>query len=117
MESHYGGQDIRKRAFEFALNVIKIYRCLNEKPEGRILGNQLLRSATSIGANLEEADGACSKADFRAKIFIALKEARETLYWLKLIDAAHILSTGTLGQLIDECDQLIRILKTISKPR
>jgi len=76
----------------------------------RDIGRQLLRSATSIGANLEEADAAQSRADFISKCSIALKEARESLYWLRLLEKT---GKSESPQLCDECDQLVAILTTI----
>lgn len=75
--------------------------------------NQLLRSATSIGANYEESQGATSKVDFRNKIRIALKEARETNYWLRLLKAMKIMNSSLEG-LVDESEQLKKILGKIS---
>lgn len=77
--------------------------------------NQLLRSGTSIGANIEEAHGSQSKADFTAKLSIACKEARETHYWLRLFTATKILPAERLADLTDEANQLIAILTTIVK--
>jgi four helix bundle protein len=84
--------DIRERAFGFAVRVIRLYRHLDEKPGvGRISGKQLLRAGTSIGANVEEAQAGQSRADFISKNAIALKEARETHYWLRLLAASNVL--------------------------
>lgn len=83
--------DIRQRAFNFALRIIKLCKQLEEEPGvARTLSWQLLRSGTSIGANLEEAQAGQSKLDFISKNAIALKEARETIYWLRLLAASHI---------------------------
>jgi four helix bundle protein len=80
---------------------------------GRILGKQLLRSGTSVGANVEEAQAGHSQADFIAKMNIALKEARETRYWLKLILEAELLSQKQLSALLTEIEELIKIIYTI----
>jgi len=80
-----------------------------------MLGKQLFRAGTSIGANVEEAQGGQSKADFLSKISIARKEARETLYWLRLLSAVEIVSPGRLNEIINECNELISILTTIIK--
>ncbi len=77
---------------------------------GRVIGNQLLRSATSIGANVHEAQGAQSKADFIAKMSIAHKEAYETIYWLRLITEAKLLHPEKLSALSDEAAQMVKIL-------
>jgi four helix bundle protein len=81
----------------------------------RTLANQLLRSGTSIGANVEEAHGSQSKADFIAKMYIACKEARETHYWLRLLVATELVPSPKLGELIDEANQIVAILTSIVK--
>ena len=81
----------------------------------RTLSGQLLRSGTSIGANVEEGQASQSKADFVSKYSIACKEAREAHYWLRLIAATDIISKDRLGDLMDEANQLIAILTTIIK--
>jgi len=80
--------DITERTFQFAIRIVKVCQHLDEKPGvSRTLAKQLLRSGTSIGANLEEGKGSQSEADYLTKCSIACKEARETLYWLKLLSA------------------------------
>lgn len=109
-------QEIGQRAFAFAVRVVKLCRALEKAPGvSRTLANQLLRSGTSVGANLEESKGGQSRADFVAKVFIALKEARETHYWLRLLIASEIIAESQLEPLLDECNQLIAILTTIAK--
>lgn len=109
-------QEIAERAFEFAVRVVQLCRKLDEQPGApRTLANQLLRSGTSIGANLEESKGGQSRADFLSKVSISLKEARETNYWLRLLIAAEIISESQLSPLIDESSQLTAILTTIVK--
>ncbi len=81
----------------------------------RTLANQLLRSGTSIGANVEEAQAAQSRADFLNKLSIARKEARETHYWLRLLSTTDLVSAPRLTDLVDEADQLVAILTTITK--
>ncbi len=109
-------QEIAERAFTFAVRVIKLCQVLDEKPGvSRTLANQLLRSGTSVGANLEESKGGQSRADFLSKVSISLKEARETHYWLRLLLAADILPERQLTPLLDEANQLVAILTTIVK--
>src|SRR5437868_419927 len=85
--------DIRERAFQFAIRVVRLCRQLDAIPgTSRSLSRQLLRSATSIGANLEEAQAGHTRRDFTCKNEIALKEARETKYWLRLLVASEIAS-------------------------
>jgi len=109
-------QEIGERAFDFAVRVIKLCQVLDEKPGvSRTLSNQLLRSATSVGANLEESKGGQSRADFLSKVSIALKESRETLYWLRLLIATDIVSETKLTPLVNESNQITAILTTIVK--
>lgn len=109
-------QEIGERVFAFAVRVVKLCQTLDERPEAlRTLSNQLLRSATSVGANLQESKGGQSRADFLSKVSIALKEARETHYWLRLLIAADIIPEKQLLPLLDEADQIVAILTTIVK--
>lgn len=109
-------QDIQERAFEFAVRVVKLCRALDERPGvTRTLGRQLLRSGTSVGANLEEGLGAQSEADYLTKVSIACKEARETLYRLKLLAATETMDGNRLQPLSAECNELVAILTTIAK--
>lgn len=107
-------RDIKERTFSFALDIVKL--CLQlEKQSGtwRILGKQLLRSGTSIGANTEEAQAGQSRADFVSKYAIALKEARETLYWLRLLQAAHPKLNDSFDALINEAYEISKIIGSI----
>jgi four helix bundle protein len=106
--------DIPKRTFNLAVRVVKLCRYLEEKPGvGRTLSWQLLRSGTSIGANVEEAQAGQSRADFISKNLIALKEARETDYWLRLIAAAQVVPEKRISALRREVEELKRILGAI----
>ena len=104
------------RSFAFAVRVVKLC-CFLEKQGNvsRTLANQLLRSGTSIGANIEEAQAGQSKADFVAKMSISRKESRETLYWLKLLAASELIDEIKLAEIIKEADELVRILTSIVK--
>lgn len=109
-------RDLPDRTFKFALNVTELCQRLLEKPGvGRAIGKQLFDSGTSIGANIEEAQDGQSKADFISKCSIALKEARETHYWLRLLEVGGICKCGEVRGLLGECDELIAILTTIVK--
>ncbi|MCG8450111.1 MAG: four helix bundle protein [Pirellulales bacterium] len=109
-------QDIGDRSFAFAVRVINLCKYLDKKPGvNRLIAHQLLRSGTSIGANVEEGKGSQSRADFVSKYSIALKEARETHYWLRLLKECSILEARRIESLICESDQLVRILITIVK--
>ena len=99
-----------EKSFAFALRIIKLYQHLSDKKKEFVLSKQILRSGTSIGANLEESRGAQSSSDFQAKISIAYKEARETSYWLRLLYASKYLTERQFGSLHDDCEELIRIL-------
>ncbi len=108
--------DLVDRTFEFARRVVKLCQVLDQTPGvSRTLANQLLRAGTSIGANVEESQAAQSRADFSSKLYIACKEARETHYWLRLLAATDIVGKPRLAELLDEADQLIAILTTITK--
>ena len=98
---------IRDKSFQFALKIIELSQSLKEERNYEI-ANQIIRSGTSIGANVEEAQAAQSKKDFISKISISSKEARETKYWLRLINESKI-SNNKLDDLIKECDDLINI--------
>ena len=97
----------------YALRIIALFRVLEHDGAGRIMGRQLLRSATSIGANVQEAQGAQSRADFVAKMSIAHKEARESAYWLHLIRESGTVSADSLGDSIPETERLSRVLSSI----
>ena len=105
---------IRGRSFDFAVNVVRFCQKLDAKPGvGRILSRQLLRSGTSVGANVEEAQAAQSTADFVSKCSISLKEARESNYWLRLLEASGQYTSDDLKLLAREADELSRIIGTI----
>lgn len=107
--------DIRERAFEYALEAVKLYQTLQHKKDGAawVIGKQFLRSATSIGANIEEAQSGESKADFVHKYGIAQKEARESLYWLRLLSAASLETSQKIDLMREETNELIAIITTI----
>ena len=108
--------DLAQRSFEFSTRVVKLCKSLDKEPGVSLtLANQLLRSGTSIGANIEEAQASQSEADFISKYSISCKEARETHYWLRLLVASDIIPREHLAELLDECDQLIAILTSIIK--
>lgn len=108
--------DICERTFAFAIRIVKLCKTLEKTDSGsRQLLRQLLRSGTSIGANMEEAQGGQSRADFISKVSIARKEARETLYWLRLLTACSIVPESRLKDLIRESNELVAILTAIIK--
>lgn len=111
----FGSGDILQRTEQYALRIIKVFRHLKQLPdeEAWIMARQLLRAGTSIGANLVEADAAETTKDFIHKCRVALKENRESGYWLRLTVLAGIMTQDRLADIIDETDQLISIIVTI----
>lgn len=111
-----GNEDIRQRTFNFSIRVITLCRSLPKDEVNRILMRQVIRSATSIGANLEEASGARTRPEFANCTNIARKEARETYYWLKIIHEVNTeLIKKRMRYLLDETDQIISILTSTMK--
>ena len=106
---------LEEKSFRFAIRIVNLYKHLcNEKKEF-ILSKQLLRSGTSIGANVAEAKQAQSRADFLSKLNIALKETTETKYWLRLMNATEYLSLAEYNSIIEDCVELEKILVSIVK--
>ncbi len=105
--------DIQKRTFLFGVRVIKLVGRLPRTVSGMEIGRQLIRAGTSVGSNMEEADGAVSKKDFVNHVRIARKEARESRYWLTLIEAAALLHDPEIRALTQEANELVRILSSI----
>ena len=99
----------------FALRIIKLYKYLCSEKNENILSKQIMRSGTSIGANVREATRAQSKADFNAKISIALKEAEETAYWLELLFESDFLEKEAYDSIYTDCSEICKILMSISK--
>ncbi|MBK7741829.1 MAG: four helix bundle protein [Saprospiraceae bacterium] len=104
---------VKDRSFKFALGIIEIYKRLQEQNE-YVLSKQLLRSGTSIGANINEALAGESRADFKHKMSIASKEARETKYWLELLEQSQLREIS-FKLLIQESQELINMLTSIVK--
>lgn len=104
--------DIQERTFQFAVRVVRLVDRLPRTVAGMEVGRQLVRAATSVGANVEEADAAESKRDFVHKMKIAHKEAREARYWLEIVQAA-LLDDDEVCDLIRESNELIHILQAI----
>ena len=105
---------IQKKSYVFALSIIKLSRGLKSANEF-ILANQILKSGTSIGANVEEAIGGQSTKDFLMKITIAYKEARETRYWLKLLDDSNLIEHQVALSLRNDVEEILKLLGTIQK--
>ena len=105
---------VKQKSYDFALRIIKLCTWLKKNNHFEI-SNQLLRSGTSIGANVEEALAGQSRKDFSAKMTIASKEARETNYWLRLLTDSKIIDKSKSKTLIAESEELIKILTSIVK--
>jgi len=107
--------DIRRRSYGYSLRAIKLYQTLKQGKDGAgwVLGKQYLRAATSIGANVEEAQSAESRPDFVHKYGIAQKEARESLYWLRLLAESGIVPSQRLRPLMKETEELFAVITGI----
>ena len=105
---------VKEKSFAFALRCIKLYRYLRDDKNEYVISKQILRSGTSIGANVKEGIFAQSKPDFLTKFSIAKKEAAETEYWLELLDASEILSVKEADSMLADCRELLKLLVTIS---
>ena len=110
-----GLTDIRRRSHQYSLRAIKLYQALQQAKDdaGWVLGKQHLRAATSIGANVEEAQAGESRADFIHKYGIAQKEARESLYWLRLLAESGIVPLQRLRPLMKETEELYAVITGI----
>jgi four helix bundle protein len=108
-------QDLRRRTKEFALRIIKLYAALPKNATAQVLGKQILRSGTSVGAHYREACRAKSNADFINKIEGALQELDETLYWLELIGESQVINGTRLDSLRKETEELIAMFVTMVK--
>ena len=106
---------VADKSKHFALRIIKLYRYLCETEREYVLSKQLLRSGTSIGANVKEAIRAQSKPDFYAKLNISLKEASETEYWLELLHESGYINTQGFRSIYNDCQELLKILMAITK--
>ncbi len=106
---------IKEKSFAFAVRIVNLFKFLKEKKKESVLGMQILRSGTSIGANVREAMQAESKADFIHKLHIALKETAETGYWLELLLAGEFITKEQFDSLNRDCEELLKILTAIIK--
>ena len=102
--------ELKKRTKQFGLNVIRCVNGLPNRPDAIIIGKQLLRSATSVGANYRAACRGRSKADFVAKLGVAEEEADECVYWMELLVEAGIIERNSLAELLTEADELTAII-------
>jgi four helix bundle protein len=106
---------VKNKSYEFALRIIKAYKYLSEECREFVLSKQVLRSGTSIGALVKEAEHAQSRADFVNKMNIALKEANETEYWLMLLKDSEYIDEKVFTSIHNDCSELIKLLASIVK--
>lgn len=106
---------IQIKSYDFAVRIIKLYKHLSQEKREFVLSKQLLRSGTSIGANIEEAIGGQSRKDFFAKLTIAYKEARESHYWIRLLKDTDYLSEKESASLITDIEEILKIIGSIQK--
>ena len=106
---------IEQKSFDFAIRIVNLYKHISDEHREYVLSKQVLRSGTSIGANVAEALQAQSRPDFISKLNIALKESTETKYWLKLLNATGYLDDKEFNSIFNDCTEIERILVTIIK--
>ncbi|MDE6537535.1 MAG: four helix bundle protein [Muribaculaceae bacterium] len=106
---------LKNKSQAFALRIIKMYKFLFEEQKEYVLSKQVLRSGTSIGANIAEAFYAQSEADFIAKLHISRKEAGETIYWIELLRDASYLDIHTAASILEDCEELMKLLTSSIK--
>ena len=102
--------NLQEKSFRFAIRIVKLCKLLREERGEHTLSRQLLRSGTSVGANVAEAQNAQSRADFQSKLNIALKETTETKYWLRLMEATEYITRKEFESINSDCVELERIL-------
>jgi four helix bundle protein len=111
------GHDIYDRLLRFGVDIVKLCRILSKNFDNRVIADQLIRSGTSVGANMQEADSASSRKDFINKVTISKKELQETNYWLKIIKGADLINNEKncieLSRLLQESDELTKIIGAI----
>ncbi len=109
---------VKEKSYRFSLRIIELYKYLTENKREYVLSKQVLRSGTSIGANIEEAIGGISKKDFVSRIFISYKESRETHYWIRLLRDSKYLESNLSESFLYDCEELIKLTgKIISSSR
>ena len=106
---------LKDKSYNFAIRTVKLYKYLVGEQKEFVLSKQILRSGTSIGANVEEANSGQSKKDFIAKLSISLKEAKETHYWLRLLHDCDYLNQQMFDSLLSDCNEIISLLTVIIK--
>ena len=104
---------VKDKSYKFAIRIVNLYKYLTENKKEFVLSKQVLRSGTSIGANIEESLGGQSTKDFSSKLAIAYKETRETKYWLNLLRDCSYLSQPESASLLENCEELLKIIGSI----
>ncbi|HOZ89919.1 MAG TPA: four helix bundle protein [Bacteroidia bacterium] len=104
---------VQQKSFAFAIRIVELYKYLQSEKKEFVLSKQVLRSGTSIGANIEESIGGASEKDFLHKLTISYKEARETIYWLKLLHATQYISEKEFNSLHNDAEEICKILAKI----
>ena len=112
---HYTNNPIADKSFDFSVRIIKLYKYLCDEKKEYVLSKQILRSGTSVGANIEEAIGGYTKKDFRHKLSISYKEIRETKYWLRLLKETDYIQPDLFESLFKDAEELAKMLFTIIK--
>ena len=107
--------EVKAKSLEFARRIVRVYQYLSDEKHEYVLSKQLLRSGTSIGANIAEAQYGSSRKDFCNKLYIALKECAETIYWLELLYSCDYLTEKEHASLQRDCEEILRILTSITK--
>jgi len=108
-------KDLEKRTFDFAVEIIKFLKGMGYSKENEVVRYQLAKASTSVGANYEEAQGAFSRDDFKYKMSICFREAKESNYWLRIIKAAQLSEKEGIDRLIDESNEIKQIFGSIMK--
>lgn len=109
------GKALEDKALRFSVRIHSLSRFLNSEKREYRLADQVFRSGTSIGANIAESQCAISRNDFRAKLYIALKECYETMYWLKLLKETSLLTQEQFNSMFVDCEELFKLLTSITK--
>ena len=106
---------IEVKSYDFAIRIVNLHKYLNRQKEIHSLSNQMLRSGTAIGALIQEAVHAQSKADFLNKMNVSLKEANETMYWIRLLHSTHYLKDNEFAPIHKDCEEIVKLLASIVK--
>ena len=109
------GSILQQKSYKFAIRVVHLYAYLRDNKHEYTLSKQLLRSGTSVGANLREGKRAQTRADFASKLTVALKEAEESLYWLELLKEGRFISDEEFSSISADCEELVKMLVSATK--